>query len=149
MKPLLAWISKNAYILIFALAALGMAGSLYYSEVLGLVPCLLCWYQRITLYPIVLIAAIAIWNDDRKAYRYILPLILIGTLISVYQNLLYYGIIPETLAPCTLGVSCTTRYESWLAWLPIPLQALGAHFMILGITLLKRRDEMKAIAPTT
>jgi disulfide bond formation protein DsbB len=143
MQKLLALISKQAYAIVFALSALGMVGSLVYSEVLGLTPCLLCWYQRITLYPVVLISAIAVWVEDKKAYRYMIALITIGTLISIYQNLLYYGIIPEQLAPCTFGVSCTTRYESWLAFLPIPLQALGAHLTILGVLLLRRRDVLR------
>lgn len=141
MNRLLAFLSKQAYAIVFALAGFGMAGSLYYSEILGLAPCLLCWYQRITMYPVVLIAAIAVWVDDKKAYRYIIPLIGIGTLISLYQNLLYYGIIPEKLAPCTFGVSCTTQYDSWLAILPIPLQALGAHLMILALMIMKWKKE--------
>ncbi|MFA5935726.1 MAG: disulfide bond formation protein B [Patescibacteria group bacterium] len=143
MQKLLSWISKQAYVIVFIISAFGMVGSLYYSEILGLTPCLLCWYQRISLYPIVLISAMALWFEDKKAYRYILALIAFGTLISIYQNLLYYGIIPEKLAPCILGVSCTTRYDSWLAFVPIPLQALGAHLAILAVMIVKWREERK------
>jgi disulfide bond formation protein DsbB len=144
MQRILAFLSKQAYALVFMISAFGMAGSLFYSEVLHLAPCLLCWYQRITLYPVVLIAAIALWYEDAKAYRYILVLIGIGTTISIYQNLLYFGIIPEQLAPCTLGVSCTVHYDSWLSVLPIPLQALGAHLLIIGILLARRRETLRA-----
>jgi len=140
MRKLLALISKNAYIIAFALAAAAMAGSLYYSEILKLAPCVLCWYQRITMYPIVLLAAVAIWTDDNKAYRYILPLATIGLVVSIYHNLLYYGFIPESIQPCTFGVACNTRYESWLGFITIPLQSFFVYASLVGVMLIKRAE---------
>jgi disulfide bond formation protein DsbB len=84
-------------------------GSLYFSEVMRLPPCVLCWYQRILMYPIVLIAAVGIIRLDKALATYVLPLSITGWLISLYHNLLYYKIIPESITPCQLGVSCTTR----------------------------------------
>lgn len=144
MKKMLSFISKNAYLIVFAQAIIAMSGSLFYSEVLHLTPCILCWYQRICMYPLVLISAIAIWTDDKKAYRYILPLALIGFGIGLYHNLLYYNIIPEALAPCRLGVSCTTRYVSWLGFITIPLQSFTAFTIISITTLIARRADKKA-----
>src|SRR3989338_9999576 len=111
-------------------ALIGTVGSLFFSEVLGYPPCILCWYQRIALYPLVLILAVAILKNDKKAYQYVLPLTLTGTLISLYQNLLYYKLIPENIQPCQAGISCTTKYIEWFGFITIPLLALLAFIFI-------------------
>ena len=144
MKKLLTFIANNAYIIVFAQAIIAMSGSLFYSEILHLTPCVLCWYQRICMYPLVLLSAVAVWTDDKKAFRYILPLALIGFVIGLYHNLLYYNILPEAVAPCQLGVSCTTRYMSWLGFITIPLQSFTAFTIISATMLIKRREEKKA-----
>src|SRR5579859_7133722 len=102
-------VRKNILYIVFAQALVAMLGSLYFSEVAHLVPCLLCWYQRIAMYPLVIVSAVAILREDRKAYQYGLPLSIIGFVIAAYHNLLYYSIIPESAAPCRLGISCTTK----------------------------------------
>ena len=111
-------------------ALLGMAGSLFFSEVMDLPPCILCWYQRIAMYPLVLIIGIGIAKGDTGWKMYALPLALIGLAVSIYQNLLYYGVIPETLSPCAQGVSCTERQIEWLGFVTIPLMGLMAFIFI-------------------
>src|SRR5688500_11814042 len=88
------------------IALSSMVGSLFFSEVMQLPPCALCWYQRIAMYPLVVILATGILLRDPRINYYALPLCLIGLAIAVYHNLLYYGVIPETIAPCTEGVPC-------------------------------------------
>lgn len=105
-------------------------GSLYFSEVMRLPPCVLCWYQRILMYPIVLIAAVGIIRRDKALATYVLPLSITGWLISLYHNLLYYKILPESITPCQLGVSCTTRQIEWLGFITIPLLSLVAFTVI-------------------
>lgn len=144
MKKLLSFIAKNAYLIVFAQAIIAMSGSLFYSEIMHLTPCVLCWYQRICMYPLVLLSGIAVWTDDKKAFRYILPLALIGLGIGLYHNLLYYNILPEAIAPCQLGVSCTTRYMSWLGFITIPLQSLTAFTIISATMLIARREDKKS-----
>lgn len=97
-------------------------------------PCVLCWYQRIALYPLVVIIAIGIATQDRSAIKYALALCLIGLLIAVYHNLLYYGFIPESIAPCTEGVPCNTKQVEMFGFITIPLMAL-AGFAAIAVCL--------------
>lgn len=118
---------------IIALAA--TVGSLFFSEVMQLPPCVLCWYQRIAMYPLVLVIGIGIVINDGRLKSYALPICLSGLAISIYHNLLYYGILPESIAPCTEGISCTSRQIEWLGFITIPLLALAA-FVSLAVCLL-------------
>lgn len=114
---------------IVALVATG--GSLFFSEVMELPPCVLCWYQRIAMYPLVIIVAVGIVSGDRRWKWYALPLAIVGFAISVYHNLLYYGLIPESITPCTEGISCTSRQIEWLGFITIPLMALVSFSLVL------------------
>lgn len=132
--PYLAWV----------IALLATVGSLFFSEVMELPPCVLCWYQRVAIYPLVLIIGTGIIMRDSRMRYYALPLCLAGLAVSVYHNLLYYGAIPESLTPCTQGVPCTDRQIEWLGFITIPLMGLGA-FVGLTLCLLfyKREQEGK------
>jgi disulfide bond formation protein DsbB len=116
--------------LAFLQAVVAMTGSLYFSEVMHLVPCVLCWYQRITMYPLVLITLVGLLRKDAKIYQYVLPLSITGFLIASYHVLLYYGILPESIAPCQAGISCTTRTIEWFSFVTIPLLSWTAHLVI-------------------
>jgi disulfide bond formation protein DsbB len=116
----------------WSVALVATLGSLYFSEIRGFPPCVLCWYQRIAMYPLVIILAVGILLKDRKLTWYALPLSLVGGAIALYHVLLYYHIIPESAAPCTLGISCTTEYIEWLGFITIPFLSLIAF---AGITI--------------
>jgi disulfide bond formation protein DsbB len=120
--PYLAWV----------IALVSTVGSLFFSEVMGLPPCALCWYQRVAVYPLVLVIGAGIVMRDGRMKYYALPLCLAGLAVSVYHNLLYYGVIPETLTPCSPGASCAERQIEWLGFITIPLMGLAAF---LGLTL--------------
>lgn len=134
--------------LIFAVSLAGTLGSLYFSEIQKLLPCLLCWYQRIALYPIVIISAVAILNEDVKAHRYILPFALIGLGIAAYQNLLIWGVVAESKATCAGGISCTQPTINWFGFITIPLLSLAAFAFITvlawGFTKTGRTAKMPA-----
>jgi disulfide bond formation protein DsbB len=121
--------------LAWIIALVATVGSLFFSEVMGLPPCILCWYQRIAMYPLVLIIACGILTQDARMKFYALPLCASGLIISTYHNLLYYGILPESILPCTAGVSCTSRQIEWFGFITIPLLALAA-FVCLSVCLL-------------
>ncbi|HEX8564300.1 MAG TPA: disulfide oxidoreductase [Pyrinomonadaceae bacterium] len=116
------------------IALLATVGSLFFSEVMNLPPCALCWYQRIATYPLVLVIGVGIVLRDRRMKYYALPLSLGGLAIAVYHNLLYYGVIPETAAPCTQGVSCTETQIEWFGFITIPLMSLAA-FVVMSLCL--------------
>lgn len=114
----------------FAQASLATLGSLYFSELAGFPPCILCWYQRICMYPIVAILTVGILRKDKKVGLYVLPFSVIGMLIAFYHNLLYYNIIPESIAPCQAGISCTTKFIEWFGFVTIPFLSLAAFAII-------------------
>jgi len=116
-------------------------GSLFMSQVLNFPPCILCWYQRIFLYPIFFIITAGILRNDKKFYLYVLPLSVIGLIISFYHNLLYYSILPENVAPCVQGIFCTTKQLQFLGFITIPLLSFTAFSIItLCMLILKRSD---------
>jgi disulfide bond formation protein DsbB len=109
-------------------------GSLFFSEVMRLPPCTLCWYQRVCMYPLVVVSTVGLLRRDRAASLYAWPLALAGLAVAVYHNLLYYHLIPESIVPCTTGVSCTSRQVEWLGFVTIPLMSLTA-FAIIAVSL--------------
>ena len=116
----------------WVVASLSTLGSLFFSEVMKLPPCVLCWYQRIAMYPLVLIFGAAWIREDKNVKPYAGPLVVVGLIFALYHNLLYYKIIPENISPCVQGISCTTRQLEWLGFITIPLLSL-VTFGILAI----------------
>lgn len=132
--PYLAWL----------IALVATIGSLFFSEVMNLPPCVLCWYQRIAMYPLVFVIGTGIITRDNRMKNYALPLVLTGLAISIYHNLLYYGVIPESITPCTQGISCTSRQIEWLGFITIPLLALTAFVAVtLCLLFYKSKKEEK------
>lgn len=130
---------KYALTIAWFQALVAMLGSLFFSLVMQLPPCDLCWYQRIALYPLVLILGLGIMRKDRTSILYAWPLAAIGWCIALYHNLLYYKILPEAMAPCKAGISCTTRYIEWFGFLTIPLLSLIAFSVILACLYVARK----------
>jgi len=89
------------------LASGSALGSVFFSHVMEFAPCVLCWYQRICLFPLVMILAAGLFPFDKNVVKYALPLATAGWLTTLYHTLLYPGIIPERMRPCAQGVSCT------------------------------------------
>lgn len=123
----------------WVVASGGMLMSLFFGEIMKLPPCTLCWYQRICLFPLSAILPVGIVARDDRVVSYALPLVVVGIGISIYHNLLYFGVIPETLSPCTGGVSCREVQIEWLGFVTIPLMALTAFATIL-VSLLAHRS---------
>ena len=121
--------------LAWLVSAVSTIGSLFFSEVMKLPPCTLCWYQRVMMYPLVWILAVGIVKRDGRIKVYALPFALVGLAIAGYHNLLYYDIIPESITPCTSGVSCTSRQIEWLGFVTIPLMSL-VSFLTISVALM-------------
>lgn len=128
-------LAKRDLYVAWVVALVATLGSLFFSEVMKLPPCVLCWYQRIAMYPLVFLTPVAIFAGDSKTFaKYQLSILIPGAMIAIYHNLLYYGIIPESITPCTSGVSCTSRQLEWLGFITIPLLSLVAFLLLLGLT---------------
>jgi len=115
--------------------------SLFFSSVLEYEPCVLCWYQRICLFPQVLILAAGLFPAfDKSVIKFALPLTIAGGLTAFYHTLLYAGIIPENLQPCSKGVSCTEKYFELFGFVSIPMLSFLAFSTLTALLfVLKRR----------
>ncbi len=127
----------------FLIALTSTLGSLFFSEVMKWTPCVLCWYQRIAMYPLVPILGIGILVKDTKVYQYVLPLSIVGLLIGIYHNLLYYHLIPESIQPCIQGISCTTKFIEWLGFITIPFLSLVSFVMITALMYWYKKSYVK------
>jgi len=135
-------VQKNALYAILAISILGTLGSLFFSEIMKYAPCSLCWYQRILLYPIVLISATGIVLNDRNAYKYLFLFPVLGMFVAIFHNLLYLGAISESLLPCTEGVSCLTKYFELWGFITLPLLSLlGFTAIIFFLAIFKRSNK--------
>src|SRR3989344_2145788 len=139
----ITFLKKYVLYLAWFQALAATLGSLFFSEVLKFPPCVLCWYQRMCLYPITVILAVGILRKDTKVDYYVWPFLIAGWLIALYHNLLYYSILPEAAAPCIAGISCTTRFIEWFGFITIPLLSLSA-FTILGVFMIIYRKVNKS-----
>ena len=119
------------------------AGSLYLSEVVGFAPCVLCWYQRIAMYPLVFVLGVGLWRRDTGVWRFAIPLPVAGFLISAYHVALQYQPSLE-LIPCEEGVPCTARYVAVFGVVSIPVMAGAAFLLITAILLVVRALEGEA-----
>lgn len=138
-------LQTNILYIALAQAIIATLGSLYFSEVMNLPPCVLCWYQRIAMYPLVVILSVGIIRKNRDIALYVLPVSLIGLVISIYHNLLYWKIIPESIAPCMAGISCTTKFFEWFGFITIPFLALTAFVVINACTIIFMKNNKQNI----
>jgi disulfide bond formation protein DsbB len=121
---------------VFTVALLATVGSLAMSEAFGLLPCMLCWYQRICMYPLVIIMGVSILRRETTWPYTVLPLAIIGWLIALYHSLLQWGVISEKLAPCVEGVSCVSKQIDWFGFVTIPFMSLVAFSIIIALSVL-------------
>ncbi len=122
------------YWIVFLIALVSMLGSLYYSEIVGYPPCSLCWYQRIVMYPLVVIMGIAAFKRDTAIRVYVLPLMVIGAVLALYQYVI--GYIPDAeILGCSLDVSCTERYIWEFGFVDFPLMSFIGFSLMISLML--------------
>jgi len=134
------------WMLLFAcwmIASVSTLGSLFFSEVMGFQPCVLCWYQRIAMYPLVLILPVGMFPIDLNVIRYALPLSLLGTLLALFHLLLVAGYIPESIEPCVQGVPCSEVQIEWFGFVTIPLLSGLSFLLITALLILIHRRTSK------
>ena len=119
--------------LTFGVAAVAMCASLYYSEVAGFVPCQFCWYQRIAMYPLAVVGLVSALTHDERAYRYVIPIAVIGLLLSAYHYQMQ--LFPAEATACVGGVPCSARYVDVLGFVTIPFMAGLSFISILALQL--------------
>jgi disulfide bond formation protein DsbB len=120
----------------WATSIIAMFGSLYFSEIRQYEPCLLCWYQRILMYPFALILGIAVVKKDYKISFYTMIMSAVGGLISLYHySLQKVPFMADNAVTCG-RVPCTGQYINWLGFITIPFLALTAFIIIFTLSLL-------------
>ncbi|WP_442951504.1 disulfide oxidoreductase [Paenibacillus sp. GYB004] len=124
--------------LAWIVAVTATLGSLYFSEIKGFVPCDLCWYQRILMYPLSVILGIAAYYNETKIKKYILPLSIFGGSISLFHYLQQKVPGFAAIKPCTRGVPCNAEYINWFGFVTIPFLALIAFILITILMLLTK-----------
>jgi disulfide bond formation protein DsbB len=124
-------------------ATLAMAGSLYLSEVAHLIPCSLCWYQRIAMYPLAIVLGVGTFRGDTGVWRYGLPLAAIGLAIAVYHVTIQW--MPSLdVGVCASGVPCSGRYLAVFGFISIPTMAGAAFLLLIALMLLLRALERES-----
>ena len=125
--------------LALAVATVATAGSLYYSEVAGYPPCELCWYQRVCMYPLVAVLAVALWRGHRaQAGWYALPLAVVGLAASVYHYQLQLS--PGQGSSCDAAAPCTARWVDSFGFVSIPFMAGCGFVAVAGLAVLSLRS---------
>ena len=130
------WLTNEATLYAaWAVALFASLGALFVGEVMGQTPCVLCWYQRIAMFPLAVVLGIAAYRGDAGAWRYGLPLSVAGTILASWHTLLYIGWLPEAIEPCSQGPSCTDANMTLFGLLPLPALSLVAFAVITALLL--------------
>ena len=122
---------------LIALAA--TMAALFIGEVMGMTPCVLCWYQRILMFPLAVILALAAFSSDRRGATYAMPFALGGLLMSLYHSALVSGWVAQSLVPCGTGPSCSQQNLEILGGVQIPWLAFAAFLAITTLLIVYLR----------
>jgi len=136
-------VSSSIIFYCFLIASIASLGSLFFSEFMDFIPCTMCWYQRIFMYPLVFIFLVNLFENDKNIFKYGIVLAFIGFCFSFYHNLLMWGIISEDVVPCKHGVPCSTKYFEFLGFINIPFLSLSAFSLILILLLIGQNRSKK------
>jgi disulfide bond formation protein DsbB len=126
-------VARQAVWAAWVVAAVATAGSLYFSEIADYPPCQYCWYQRICMYPLVVILLVGALLKDRRVSLYAAVFPVVGAAISIYH--IYIEVNPDKeSATCRAGIPCSTRWIDEFGYVTIPVGALSA-FVLIGLLL--------------
>lgn len=114
-------------------ATVSTLGALFLGEIMGYAPCVLCWYQRIAMFPLVFVLAAGLFPFDPRVIRYALPLALAGLALAAFHLALIAGWIPESIKPCQQGVPCSDVQVTWFGFVTIPLLSLLSFIFVAGL----------------
>ena len=119
----------NSLLFAWIVAMIATFTVIFLGEIAGQVPCNLCWYQRIAMFPLAVILGIASFRGDTGIWPYGLGLAVIGVLVAGFHVLFYYGVLPAAIEPCGQGPSCTSTDMLFLG-VPLPVLSLAAFVAI-------------------
>ncbi|EKD44979.1 MAG: disulfide bond formation protein B [uncultured bacterium] len=128
-------LKKNALFAAWLIALIALLSTLFMQYFLNWPVCVLCWYQRIAIYPLVILLGIAAYRNDHGIVRYALPFCVLGFLFALYQYLeqMIPGFAP--IAVCAQELSCSTIHFQWIKFITLPLLSMVAC-VAMGLLLL-------------
>ena len=140
--PIVAFVRRYALLSIFLLSAACVVGSLYIEYGMNLPPCLMCWWQRIFLYPTALISGIAFSKNAKfsEIADYVLGLSILGSLVALYQHLLQMMPTNPLLVPCDATGDCAVRSVFELGFVTLPWMTFTVCVALVVIALIARKD---------
>lgn len=133
--------SWTLLLLAWVVAVVATASALFLGEVMGMTPCVLCWWQRIAMFPLAVILGIACYGEDRRGAVYALPLALAGVLLAGYHTLLVAGLVSAAWIPCGTGVSCAKQSLAVFNGLQLPWLSLAAFVLIAVLLIVSLRKK--------
>ena len=127
----------------FVVAAIATGGSLFFSQVAHYLPCELCWYQRICMYPLSILTLLMAWRGDNRAARYLLPLPIVGACVSIYHLLIENHVIkePTQCLASAPGTGCAFKWINEFGYMTIPTLALTGFLLLIGFLVLATTGE--------
>lgn len=135
------FIRKNALNFCWLITLAALLVSLYLSEILQWPICNMCWYQRIFLYPQVILLGMAAFKEDHNILPYTIVLSSIGFLFAIYQYLMQlFPLTFDGLIQCSVGVSCATKHFNWLGFVTLPLLSAATFFLLIILQCIGRRN---------
>jgi disulfide bond formation protein DsbB len=129
----------------FVVAAIATGGSLFFSEIAGFVPCELCWYQRICMYPLSILTLFAAHHAEHRFARFLVPFCVVGGGVSVYHLLVENGVVRQS-QQCVLSApgGCVVKWIDEFGWVTIPTLALTAFVLLAALLALAAAEEGQA-----
>jgi disulfide bond formation protein DsbB len=132
-----AFIHSHIIKVVFWSALIASVGSLIYSNIIGFPPCDLCWWQRILLYPQVLISGIALWKKDKSIIEYIFPMSIAGAIIALYQSSVQWGLLTNSILNCAaVGGECAKVYVNEFGYITIPFMSFSIFVYLIVLKLI-------------
>lgn len=136
-----ARLGPTARPLALVVAAVTTLGSLYYSEVVGYIPCDLCWYQRVLMYPLAVVLAVGVIRRDRAVLWYSAPFVVIGAPLALYHWLVERVPSLAEGSSCAVFVPCSVPYFEELGYVTLAFMDLSAFLLIGALLLLGRAHD--------
>jgi len=136
-------LGRVAIPLAWIVATVATLGSLYFSEIADFVPCTLCWYQRICMYPLVIVLGVAALRRDRDVRFYAGPLAAVGALVATYHSWIQAYPPDGGTSFCTLDAPCTERYVWEFGFVSLPLMALSGFLFVITMMVLARPAHLR------
>ncbi|HEX5586398.1 MAG TPA: disulfide bond formation protein B [Acidimicrobiia bacterium] len=140
-------VGVQALLVAWVVALATTAGSLYYSEHLGFLPCELCWYQRIAMYPLTVVLGVGWFRRDRNVWITALPFVVIGAPLSLYHWLVERVPSFAESSSCSISAPCSAPYFEKLGFVTLAWMCLSSFLLIgtlLALFVTARGDEWSA-----